>query len=156
MATLWPFFFPVNLNVCQMNTKHGLSSTTSEIKTNMVCNTLSHHEMLLNLTVWAFRKVFILGHHGNKNTQGCKFTLLSCLKISVFLKRVSKRHLEIFKLMFYLVVLKRTVMLNLHDARQVNNSDVGQRITLHYEDVEFSFKLEPFQKCLSSNSKRQN
>lgn len=81
--------------------------------------------------------------------------ILLFAKISVFLKRISTDRLEIFVLMFYLV-LKCTVVFHLCAAVQQKSSDIGQCITLHYEDLEFSFKLEPFQKRLPSKSKRQN
>lgn len=58
--------------------------------------------------------------------------------------------------MFHFVVLERAVMLHLYGAVQAKNSDMGQCITLYSKELEFSFKLEPFQKRLPSNSKQRN
>lgn len=57
--------------------------------------------------------------------------------------------------MFHLV-LKSAAVFYLRASVQEKSSSVGQYITLHYEDVEFPFKLEPLQKRLPSKSNRQN
>lgn len=90
-----------------------------------------------------------------RKTLASQSKLLSYLYSQKCSQCSSKDCLEIFVLMFYLV-LKCTAVFHLSAAVQQKRSNIGQCITLHYEDVEFSFKLEPFQKRLPSKSKWQN